>query len=235
MLALPGKDGEQTMVPHALCPHCGTVVGSSDVTCPSCGAPLQPGQTQAFSPQPQGGQQAASGGGQVPTKLCPNCGARLHAAAPRCFRCGYSFSQPTPPASGQPGASAPTPAASPQAPSVSVPPGFAVSYIVPVAPRYASIDEEPGAAERYFRIGLGIVGYLVLFVVGSWLVGLLLGGLVAAISSPMHQNSEGFDPGTRAFPVVELIGFLLVPALIIPVAAWCIGRILRLVRDALHY
>ncbi|MGC8666681.1 MAG: hypothetical protein ACP5VE_01005 [Chthonomonadales bacterium] len=97
-----------------------------------------------------------------------------------------------------------------------MPPGSSVVYTVPVAPRFATIFDEPNAPSRYWLLGLGIFGYLALISVLA-LFTLLIRKAVESGRVPYGS---------------DLICFLLVD---VPVFGWCIGGILRLVRDALHY
>lgn len=147
---------------------------------------------------------------------CPHCHALTLADAAVCSHCGSAISvlrAPTLPP--------PIHAQLPTAPM----------QVTIIAPRYGSILSEPGAFGRYFRIGIGISGWLL--VMGVWYVFCYL-----VLKANIPASPPSADPFTPA-PLPDLsramgIGIVLLFIQFF-VFSLCLGAIIRLCRDGLHY
>jgi len=103
--------------------------------------------------------------------------------------------------------------------------------VIALAPRYGSILSEPGAFVRYFKIGIGISGWLL--VMSVWYL-----FCYVVIKANIPASPPSADPFTPA-PLPDLshamgIGLILLFIQFF-IFSLCLGAIIRLFRDGLHY
>lgn len=138
--------------------------------------------------------------------ICPHCSRAASQSAVYCPACGNPINGPA----------LPTPA-----PLQAIPSGM---HVICVAPRYNTIHDEPDAFWRYCKIAFGIWGWLVCLMIAPAAIWLLS----ALFFSSWNWRDVPNLPGVIVLAVAVI-------AVNVFILCMCVGGILRLIRDAMHY